>query len=66
MEALDEGRHRLRLGGRQTRRGLVQQQEPGRAGEGEADLELTLLTVREIAHDGGGLRRLGRRPNCLV
>ena len=64
-----EQRHQLAaLGGREPGRRLVEQDQPRRAGERHADLELALLAVRERGHRlVGDVRRAararaGRRP----
>ena len=48
IELLKQGRHDVGLGRRQPRGGLVQEEEPGIAGQRQRDLELALLTVREV------------------
>ena len=40
----------MRFGRREPGGRLVEQQQPGRAGQGQRDLELALLAVRQIAH----------------
>src|SRR5437899_9689873 len=52
VQALDEARHHLRLGGGKAGGGLVEEEDAWAAGERERDLELALLAVREVLHDG--------------
>ena len=53
IELLEERRHGVGLRRREARGGLVEQQELGRAGQGQGDLELALLAVGEVAHHLG-------------
>jgi len=43
-----------RLRRREPGGGLVEQEQPGSAGQRQPDLELALLAVRELADGGGG------------
>src|SRR5882724_5141763 len=52
VQALDEARHHLRLGGGEAGGGLVEEEDAWAAGERERDLELALLAVPEVLHDG--------------
>jgi hypothetical protein len=49
VEGQQQRGQQLPLGARQTRRRLVEQQHPRLGDEGEPDLELPLLAVREVA-----------------
>src|SRR5215510_4362946 len=58
----DQRRRVLRLARRHARRGLVQEQERRLGGECQADLEVTLLAVREVL---GQLVAPGGQPECV-
>ena len=70
IEVFQQRGHRVGLGRREPGGRLVEQQEPGRTGQGQGDLELTLLSVRQIPHRLGLLvgepDRVEHTPGTLV